>query len=67
MNGAVWLGGLVQTGHEQGFWLLQKGMVLALMDKDTGITGMTMRDPAWGLLPPPVLTHPLVKSDMLNR
>lgn len=34
MNGAVWLGGLVQKGHEQGFWLLQKGMVLALMDKD---------------------------------
>lgn len=34
MNGAVWLGGLVQKGHEQGFWLLQKGSEPALMDKD---------------------------------
>lgn len=37
-NEAVWLCGLVQTGHAQGLWLLQKGMVSALMDKDIGIT-----------------------------
>ena len=67
VNAATWLGGLVQTGHEQGLWLLQKGIVLALMDKDIGITGTTMRDPAWRLLPSPALTLPLVKSDTLNQ
>ena len=65
-NGAVWLCGLVQAGHAEGFWLLQKGMVSALMDKDIGITDTTMRDQPWGLLPSPVLTLPLVKSDILN-
>ena len=65
-NGAVWLCGLVQARHAEGFWLLRKGMVSALMDKDIDITDTTMRDPPWGLLPSPVLTLPLVKSDILN-
>lgn len=39
LQGGQWAG---------GFWSLQKGMVLALTDKDVGVTGTTMRDRPWG-------------------
>lgn len=49
MNGPVWSDGPA-AGRAVGRRVLvtKKGMVLALTDKDIGVTGTTMRDRPWG-------------------